>query len=39
MEAFKKKKIQDETQFTNKIDDFLNFNPPVECLGIFFAGF
>ncbi len=31
VEALKKKERQDETQFTTKIDGFLNFIPPVEC--------
>jgi hypothetical protein len=28
MEALRQKERQDETQFTTKIDGFLNFNPP-----------
>jgi hypothetical protein len=30
MEALKKKEMQDETQFTSKIDGFLSFTP-FEC--------
>jgi hypothetical protein len=28
IEALRQKERQDETQFTTKIDGFLNFNPP-----------
>jgi hypothetical protein len=28
VEALRKKERQDETQFTNKVDGFLNFIPP-----------
>jgi hypothetical protein len=37
VEALRKKERQDETQFTTKIDGFLNFTPPM--LMCFSAGF
>jgi hypothetical protein len=42
VEALRKKEIQDETQFTTKIDGFLSFTPPCPpswMLMYFFAGF
>jgi hypothetical protein len=38
VEALRKKKRQHETQFSNKIDGFLSFNPPW-MLMCFFVGF
>ncbi len=38
VEALRRKKRQDETQFTTKIDGFLSFIPPWMLL-YFFAGF
>jgi hypothetical protein len=31
VEALRRKKRQDETQFTTKIDGFSEFHPPIEC--------